>query len=115
LSHLPGVDAAGLVTCAPLSGCHTGNFFQVEGALPRADGKDPVVLTRSASAGYFPAMGIRLKGGRFLEEADGRKDAAPVVVVNESFVRAFWGEGANGVGRRIKSRAPTAPWITVVG
>ena len=38
-----------------------------------------------------------------------------MVVVNESFVRAFWGEGANGVGRRIKSRARNAPWITVVG
>ena len=114
-SRLPGVDAAGLVTCAPLSGCHTGNFFEVEGAQPRPDGKDPVILTRTASAGYFGAMGIRLKGGRFLEEADGRKEAAPVVVVNESFVRAFWGEGANGVGRRIKFRAPTAPWITVVG
>ena len=41
-SRLPGVDAAGVITCAPLSGCHTGNFFEVEGALPRPDGKDPV-------------------------------------------------------------------------
>ena len=114
-SRIPGVDAAGLITCAPLGGCHTGNFFQVEGALPRPDGKDPVVLTRSASAGYFPAMGIRLKGGRFLEEGDSRKDAALVLVVNESFVRTFWGEGANGVGRRIKYRGPNSQWMTVVG
>jgi predicted permease len=114
-SRIPGVDAAGLITCAPLGGCHTGNFFQVEGALPRPDGKDPVVLTRSASAGYFPAMGIRLKGGRFLEEGDSRKDAALVLVVNESFVRTFWGEGANGVGRRIKYRGPNSEWMTVVG
>jgi putative ABC transport system permease protein len=114
-ARLPGVDAAGLITCAPVSNCHTGNFYQVEGAIPRPDGKDPVVLSRIASAGYFSAMGIRLKGGRFIEEADGRKDAAPVVVVNESFVRTFWGEGADGVGRRIKYRDPKAPWITVVG
>jgi predicted permease len=114
-SRIPGVDAAGLITCAPLAGCHQGNFFGVEGALPRPDGKNPVVLWRSASAGYFPAMGIRLKGGRFLEAADGRKDAALSVVVNESFVRTFWGEGANGVGRRIKYNSPDSPWITVVG
>jgi hypothetical protein len=39
---------------------------------------------------------------------------APVaVVVNESFVRAFWGEGARGEGRRIKFS--WTPWITVVG
>jgi putative ABC transport system permease protein len=114
-SRLPGVDGAGLITCAPLSNCHTGNFFTAEGAVPRPDGKDPVVLTRWASAGYFGAMGIRLKGGRFLEAADSRPNAAPAVVVNESFVRTFWGDGANGVGRRIKGRSPTAPWITVVG
>jgi putative ABC transport system permease protein len=114
-SKLPGVDAAGVITCAPMSGCHTGNFFEVEGALPRPDGKNPVVLSRSASAGYFRAMGIRLKGGRFLEEADGRKDAALTLVVNESFVRTFWGEGANGVGRRIKYGGPNAPWMTIVG
>ena len=114
-ARLPGVDAAGLITCAPLAGCHTGNFFTAEGALPRPDGKDPVVLTRAASAGYFGAMGIRLKEGRFLEAADSRPNAAAVIVVNESFVRTFWGEGANGVGRRIKSRGANSPWITVVG
>jgi putative ABC transport system permease protein len=114
-SRIPGVDAAGLITCAPLSDCHTGNFYQAEGALPRPDGTNPVVLWRSASAGYFPAMGIRLKAGRFLENADSRKDAAPVVVVNESFVRTFWGEGVNAVGRRIKYNDPRDPWITVVG
>jgi predicted permease len=115
VSQTPGVDAAGLVTCAPMAGCHTGNFFQVEGALPRPDGKDPVVLTRAATPGYLKAMGLRLRGGRFLQEPDGRPKQAPVVVVNESFVRTFWGEGANGVGRRIKYRDPKAPWITVVG
>jgi predicted permease len=114
-SRIPGVDAAGLITCAPVSNCHTGNFYEVEGALPRPDGKNPVILWRSASAGYFPAMGIRLKGGRFLEPSDGTKEAAQVVVVNETFVRTFWGEGANGVGRRIKYRGPDNPWITVVG
>ncbi len=114
-SRLPGVEAAGLITCAPLAGCHTGNFFTVEGALPSPDGKDPVVLTRSASAGYFGAMGIRLKAGRFLDEADGRPNAAGAIVVNESFVRMFWGEGAGGVGRRVKGRDPSAPWMTVVG
>jgi putative ABC transport system permease protein len=116
-SRIPGVNAAGLITCAPLAGCHTGNFFAVEGALPRPDGKNPVVLQRSASAGYFRAMGLRLKGGRFLEHADSLTDAAPTLVVNESFVRTFWGEGANGVGRRIKYNhtGPDNPWMTVVG
>jgi len=115
LSKVPGVEAAGLVTCAPLSGCHTGNFFAVENALPRPDGKDPVVLYRTASPGYLRAAGLRLREGRFLQEPDGRKGQAPVVVVNESFVRTFWGEHANGAGRRINYRGLKSPWITVVG
>ncbi len=112
--NVPGVDAVGLITCPPL-GCHWGNFYEVDGAIPSPDGKDPVVLTRAASAGYFEAMGVRLLAGRFLQEADGRDKNPPVVVVNESFVRTFWGAGANGVGRRIKFRDKEAKWITVVG
>jgi ABC-type antimicrobial peptide transport system permease subunit len=60
-------------------------------------------------------MGIRLTSGRFLQEPDGRPKQATAVVVNESFVRTFWGEGAAGVGRRIKSGAKDAQWITIVG
>jgi predicted permease len=115
VSRLPGVDAAGLITCAPMAGCHIGNFFTVEGALPSPDGKDPVILWRTASPGYFRAAGLRLRGGRFLQEPDGRKNQPQVVVVNETFARTFWGEGANAVGRRFKYRGPGAPWITIVG
>jgi predicted permease len=115
LSSVPGVEGVGVVTCAPLAACHMGNFFTAEGAVPRPDGKNPVVLTRFASAGYFRAAGLRLRGGRFLQEPDGRPKQAPVMIVNESFVRTFWGEGANGVGRRVKQRGDGAQWITVVG
>ena len=124
--QIPGVDAAGMITCAPLDGCHLGNFFTIENAIPPPDGKNPVVLMRMASAAYFPAMGIRLKEGRFLADSDIAKGAltndqvrrgtAPVVVVvNESFVRAFWGDGATGAGRRIKFNGPDTQWIPVVG
>jgi predicted permease len=115
VAAIPGVDAAGLTSCAPISGCHTGNFFNVDGAIPQPDGKNPVILTRSATPGYFRAMGLRLKEGRFLEDADGRPESPGAVVVNESFVRTFWGAGATGAGRRIRTFAPDARWIPVVG
>src|SRR5262249_15773398 len=97
-----------------------------ENAPPRPDGKNPVVLIREASASYFATMGIRLRQGRFLADSDVAtgvltdddilKGTVPlVVVVNESFVKTFWGQEANGVGRRIKFNDPKAPWITVVG
>jgi hypothetical protein len=48
----------------------------------------------------------------FLQDADGRDKNPPVVVVNESFVRTFWGAGADAVGRRIRYRDKDAKWIT---
>jgi predicted permease len=112
---LPGVVAAGIISCPPLS-CHWGNFFVAEGQPPRRpDETNPVVLYRPASAGYFKAMGIRLKSGRFLEHHDGRR-GDHVAVVNETFARTFWPGVADPVGRRFKGAGdPKAPWVTVVG
>ncbi len=52
MSAMPGVDAAGLVTCAPL-GCHWGTFFEFEGVERQPDDSMPVSLMRFASADYF--------------------------------------------------------------
>jgi predicted permease len=110
---LPGVEAAGVVNCVPF-GCHWGNFIVAEGRTPPPDAANPVVLFRPADAGYFKAMGIRLKSGRFLETADLSARAA-VAVVNETFARTFWPGVADPVGRRFRSGGDRAPWITVVG
>jgi predicted permease len=113
VAGVPGVDASGFITCAPLSGCHTGNFFRPENALPQPEGKNPVVLWRTASPGYAAAMGLRLNEGRFLEERDSLKGAAPVLVVNETFVRTFWGDGVKAVGRRVRQGDNNV--LTIVG
>jgi len=114
-SALPGVVAAGIINCPPLT-CHSGRFFEAEGQPPRRSGEaNPVVLYRPASAGYFKAMGIRLKSGRFLEEHDGRNGDS-VAVVNERFARTFWPGVADPVGRRFKVAGDEQPrWTTVVG
>jgi predicted permease len=70
---------------------------------------------RVASAGYFEAMGIRLRSGRFFTDADGRDPQHVGVIVNETFVKTFWGTGVQGVGRRIRVRDPAAKWVAVVG
>jgi predicted lysophospholipase L1 biosynthesis ABC-type transport system permease subunit len=49
--------------------------------------------------GYAEALGMRLKSGRFITEAD--VDAPiDIVVVNEEFVRAYWKDGKPVIGRR---------------
>jgi predicted permease len=114
LEALPGVDSVGLVSCPPL-GCHWGTFYVIEGAPPRAPGEaSPVTLYRPASAGYFRAMGIRLKSGRFFTAEDGRGDNR-VLIVNETFVKTHWPGVADPVGRRIRGNDDDAPWMTVVG
>lgn len=114
LRALPGVDRAGLVSCAPL-GCHWGTFFRIEGRAPLAPGEaNPVTLYRPATPGYFEAMGIRLKSGRFFNDRDGR-DKNLSIIVNETFVKTFWPGVTDPVGRRISYNSNTAPWMTVVG
>jgi predicted permease len=114
------VTDAGLVTCAPLSGCHWGRFFMAEGQPPRGpNDPNPVVLFRLASPGYFPAMGIRLEEGRFFTAHDrAPADQDNVVIVNETFARTFWPDGRSPVGARIRlgsSLSDKTPWLTVVG
>jgi predicted permease len=114
LETLPGVEAVGLVSCPPLS-CHWGTFFQVEGAPPPAPGQPwPVTLYRPATPGYFEAMGVRLKSGRFFRPEEGQGENR-VAIVNETFAKTFWPGVADPVGRRLRHNDEHAPWIRVVG
>jgi predicted permease len=115
LRRAPGVDAAGVISCPPL-GCHWGNFYQIEGRpAPKPGEPDPVILSRLASAGYFEAMGLRLREGRFFDDRDGRDGAPPAVIVNETFVRTFWPNDSSVLGRRLRFNGEPQTWITVVG
>jgi predicted permease len=117
LRATPGVEAAGVISCPPLT-CHWGNFYTIEGKPPLAPGESsPVVLSRVASDGYFEAMGLRLEAGRFFEAQDTRAPGAPVVIVNETFARTFWpGVPAKDLlGKRLRFNDDTAPWLSVVG
>jgi putative ABC transport system permease protein len=120
LRALPGVTHAGAITCTPMSSCHWGQFFSAEGQPPRGPNDvNPVVLFRLASPDYFPAMGIRLKEGRFFTGLDRQPaDKENVVIVNETFARTFWPAGGSPVGKRIRmggSPDSKNPWLTVVG
>ena len=117
LRALPGVERAGIVSCAPVSGCHWGWLFSAEGAAPRAaTDPNPIVLNRVASPEYFAAMGIRLKEGRLFTDADAIEgfDQESTIVVNESFVKTFWPTGGSAIGKRVRN-GEKAPWRTVIG
>jgi putative ABC transport system permease protein len=114
IQALPGVDAAGGISVLPLGAAmRSASRFLVEGQSVPADGARPVAETRSASPGYFAAMGIPLQQGRLLDADD---YGSQNVVVNQAFAERFWPAG-NAIGKRFNfcSLAPEPCWTTVVG
>jgi predicted permease len=96
-------------------GGHTGNFYQAEGAAPLPeDASTPVTLSRSATPGYFDAMGINLLAGRTFSRADAAESAPPVVIVNQAFAEHHW-PGENPIGRRIGYTGDDPTWVEVIG
>lgn len=123
MRELPGVTEVGMISCAPVSNCHWGNFYTAENGPPRghADVR-PVILNRVASADYFSAMGVRLHEGRFFNNSDGTGgfDKDSTIIVNETFVKTMWPGAASAIGKRVfmgDGPPPDRPvrWLTVVG
>jgi predicted permease len=113
LQAIPDVLAVGAIQHLPLSGYYWVTPVRVEGRPVAPNESLPSVQWRFVRGPYFRALGIPLRAGREFTDSDHTSD--PVVIVNESFARHFWGE-LSPVGRRVAiGRSPTAPWLTVVG
>jgi len=104
LAALPGVESAGLVTCAPVDGHCSDTVFQIEGH-PLPPGKLMDTLLRAADPGYFKAAGIPLLEGRTFTTRDGGgfDDQHPrlsAAVISESWAKRFL-PGEDPIGKRI--------------
>jgi len=98
-------------------------------SLANSLGTGPVTIDESGSStrvvsvsdpepvsdGYFRVAGVPLLQGREFSDVD-RSKSVPSAIVNQSFARQFFPNGAV-LGRRIKLGQPDskAPWLTVVG
>lgn len=83
IQSLPGVKAAGFTDLSPIA---SGGGFNGNVAVPGHDG-GVFASFRSATEGYFKAMGIPLMKGREFVASDIAPDAK-VTIVSESFARA---------------------------
>jgi putative ABC transport system permease protein len=119
---LPGVESAGVISNLPLSGSYSSGTTAVEHAdveegLRSFKGIPYIEADRrSVSADYFSTLGIALKEGRLLTEAD-NETAPPVAVVDEMFQRRFWPKGS-AVGKRFVARfddGKDIQWGQIVG
>jgi len=98
LARLPGVAAAGAGSPGPLSHNTRGSNVTVEGYQARED-EDTDVSRHAVSPGYFRALGVPVVLGREVNERD-LTSLDKVVVVNEEFVRHFFGS-RNPLGRHM--------------
>jgi predicted permease len=111
---IPGVAAAGAISCRPL-GCHSGNFTRVEGRQQVPGEAMPVTLMLLATESSFGASGVTMARGRLFRDDDGHPGRPVNVVVNESYARWAWPGIADPTGRRIRPEGSDSTWWTVVG
>jgi putative ABC transport system permease protein len=113
LAELPGVKHAGGGSIIPLDGHDWQEGYDVERAELTMTGPRKVIDFRTATPGYFEALGFRLLRGRTFRETD-RADAPPVAIIDEELARRHWADG-KAVGRRIKISGARDPWLEIVG
>ena len=115
-SQQPGVSAVGGITGVPLTGEHGTDAITAVGFNP-ATGESVVLHpTYGVFGDYFAAMGIPLRSGRYLDNADNHKSDRSVVV-DEVFAHRYWPHG-NAIGQLVFSipRKPDDSNVyTVVG
>jgi len=91
LNRLPGVQGSGLALYNPLTD-NWGELIMVAGHPPAKMAEDSGASWDRVSANYLQNFGIAVLRGRYFSAAD-NETAAPVALVNESFVKRFFKSG----------------------
>jgi putative ABC transport system permease protein len=113
VAGLPGVQKSGVCRFLPLSGTDASLNFIIEGQ-PKVNSADqPRAKFRTASGGYFTALGIPLVRGRLFDNRD-NQDTPKVAIVNETAARRYW-PNEDPVGKRILSSLDNDQWSTIIG
>jgi predicted permease len=110
LRSAPGVVEVSYADFAPL-GSSSGPYDDAEPEGYVAGKGESMEINRDLVAPhYFDLLKIPLVEGRDFRDSDDRA-APPVMIVNQTFVRRYFG-GGGAVGRRVRYRDK---WFTVVG
>jgi predicted permease len=89
VEEIPGVSQAAAVRLLPLASTMGDAFFRPVAYEP-APNEGTQAEWQWATPRYFEVMRIPLVDGRTFTESD-RRDAQPVVIVNEALARRYWG------------------------
>lgn len=111
LEILPGVQGAAGVQYLPSGWSWQTGTFSIED-MPERPGEQLRAGMQTATPGFFRALRIPLRSGRFLTDQDGL-DTAAVALITETMARRYWSD-RDPLGHRIRF-APSDPWRTIVG
>jgi putative ABC transport system permease protein len=96
---LPGVVEAGATDTIPFGGSSSDSVILAEGYQMK-EGESVISPSWvTATPGYFTALGVRLKRGRFFQDSD-TADSLPVAIVDERLANRFWPD-QDPIGRRM--------------
>jgi predicted permease len=110
LAALPGVSSAAVVEALPFTGFTPSSSFSIEGRPLGPGDPGPHSMLNWVTPGYFEAMRIPLRAGRYFTDQD-RLGTQPVVVIDENLARQYW-PNQDPVGKRLRRGGP---WATIVG
>jgi predicted permease len=95
----PGVTSAAISTVVPFSGQDNSQAIVPEGFVPQPGDSIRSHFHCATSGEFWQAMGIPLRQGRFLEDADNHRDQR-VCVIDEVFAQRYWADG-EVIGKRL--------------
>jgi predicted permease len=112
---LPGVQAVGTTSSAPLTGKWTFDEKAQAVGQPLPEAERPSLAATFVAFDYFPAMGIHLLDGRLFHDAE-LKDDGPgrIVIINETAAALLF-PGRSAVGGRFTIGAKMDRILEVVG
>jgi predicted permease len=115
LAHLPGVISAAAAMPVPFNGQDWTASFSIEGRPQLPGEPGPHGQNRRVSPGYFEALKIPLRKGRFFTDQD-RAGTEPVAIVDENLARQYW-PNEDPIGKRVRlpQDSGRSPWSTIVG
>jgi predicted permease len=117
ISHIPGVEGAGIIDNLPVLSWGSNESVHITGQPPYPPNQQKLSEIRFISNGYFDAMGVKLVRGRLLSPQLDRVETNPAgtVVVKEAFSREFLSHGADPVGAHLDGDPTAKTTTSIVG
>ena len=114
LAAIPGVRTAAVASNVPMGQYERDSSISIQNRVFHPNEYRDANI-EMVNRGYFQAMNIPLRSGRFLGTTDG-PDQPPVMDVSQNFANRYF-PGENPIGKmvRVGGDDSKAPWMRVVG